>query len=419
MTDYYCDIGAETFSDATGADNSGNEYTGPAGLQAAIRGTGNATALAAGDTLYIKAGTGDLSRLVLIDCDGDDVSAWAPGNVVINENGLGDDWTGVVVQANDDPVGGLGADDLLLVWLDSGKTEDDIDLADGVRNSTLAQDVVFLAAKSTPGITLSAQGAGGSPINFVGVDSSWAEDGTLSILDGVLKAYAGFNNSAILGHFGFRNIHVKRTTAAAWAPDNNLRYSVLTNCIASGGSGQGFGKSNGILQWSSLLNCKAYDNTGGSGFNLGSSRAANCVAYNNSAHGFNLLWGSEVVHSVAFENATGFYLQHGTGLVNCVSDKNTYGVHPTVGGHTAVGCRITNNTTYGVRGSVVLRDPYCFYSGNGANFENDIHDDTIRGVSTRVTSGVVGYIDADNADLSLRNYGLTNQAAARRQEATL
>ena len=114
MTTYYCDLGESTFADVVGDTN--NPYTGPAGLQAAVRGTGNATSLTGSDTLKCK-GTGDLSRLVLLHCPSD-VSAWAPGDAVGNDVGDGDDWTGVVVQANDDPVGQLGDDGLLLVWLD-------------------------------------------------------------------------------------------------------------------------------------------------------------------------------------------------------------------------------------------------------------------------------------------------------------
>ena len=70
MTDYYCDLDEDTHADATGADHAGNEYTGPAGLQAAIRGTGNATALAAGDTTppaIVASGGGAKLRTVLDD----------------------------------------------------------------------------------------------------------------------------------------------------------------------------------------------------------------------------------------------------------------------------------------------------------------------------------------------------------------
>ena len=83
---YYCNLSEGTFADATGdpdGDGAGDIYTGPAGFMAALRGTGSATVLAAGDTLWL-CGTGDLQRLILMDCDGTDVSAWGVGDVVQN-----------------------------------------------------------------------------------------------------------------------------------------------------------------------------------------------------------------------------------------------------------------------------------------------------------------------------------------------
>jgi len=421
MTDYYCDLGEDTFSDATGADHAGNEYTGPAGLQAAIRGTGNATALAAGDTLHLK-GTGGLSRLVLIDCNGTDVSAWGIGDVVHNKD-AGSTWQGVVVQANDAPAGNLGADDLALVWLDSGYDEDDILVAEGVTNDDAGggagdpTDVDPLAAKSTPGVYVETDGGSASFIEFVGVNSLWAEDGTLAVLDGGDKAHTGFRNSAICSYIEWRNVHTTQTVDEAWAADASLRYCALVNCVASAGAGGGFGTTYHI-QYSSAMHCKAYDNSGGAGFSLSSSSVFNCVAYNNGTYGFRLVYGS-VSGCVAYENTTNFYIANGTGLFNCVADAGTYGVSIVGSGTTLTACRITNNISYGVYRSYPTHDPYCFYGDNGANFENDIHDDTVRGDSTRVTTGTVGYVDGDNATLADRNYGLANAATSRRQAVTL
>lgn len=89
---YYCDMSEGTYADRTGNNNGADVLTGPAGLQAAIRGTGFATALAAGDTLEIKAGTGAEKRLVTIDCNGTDVSNWDLDDRVRNKDGAGDDW---------------------------------------------------------------------------------------------------------------------------------------------------------------------------------------------------------------------------------------------------------------------------------------------------------------------------------------
>ena len=74
-TTYYIDPAAD-FVDRTGLDKVGAELTGPGGFQAALRGTGAATKLAAGDTIVIKAGILAIDRLILMDCNGTDVSAW-------------------------------------------------------------------------------------------------------------------------------------------------------------------------------------------------------------------------------------------------------------------------------------------------------------------------------------------------------
>jgi len=421
MTEYYCDITASTFSDRDGSDSESNVLTGPAGLQAAFRGTGSATALAPGDTVFLKTGTGELARLVLLECTGTSVAGWGIGDVVHNRD-AGSTWSGVVVETNSG--GFLGSDDIVMVWLDSGYDRDDIVVADGVTNDDAADaagdptDVDPLAAVSTPGISIHTIGSATNPVRLIGVGSSWTSDGSMAILDGTLKATVGFSNSAIASYFEFRNIHVRRTVYDPWAKYAGLRYCNFVHCIASEGLAGGFGTSN-YNQYGSMVNCRAYDNVGGRGFRLSSGPAINCTAYNNSVYGFELSRAT-LVNCVAFENFVGVYGGSGSGLVNCVLDKNGSGVQSGSYGLSAVGCRITNNTSYGVKGDELVLDPYCFYSGNGASFENDIHDDRIAGVSTRVTSGVVGYIDNDDATANAdRNYGLTNAAAARRQAVTL
>jgi hypothetical protein len=125
---------------------------------------------------------------------------------------------------------------------------------------------------------------------------------------------------------------------------------------------------------------------------------------------------------VAFQCTTGFKPTFGTVLYNCVADDNTNGVAPSYAGAVFVGCRITNNATYGVSGDLSWYEKYCFYGGNTANWANANGVDLAGGVSTRTISDVVadiGYIDGDNATLADRNYGLTNQATSRRQAVSL
>ena len=134
---YYCDLGNATFADSAGTDHVGAEYTGPAGMQAAIRGTGNATALAAGEILYVT-GTGDLSRLVQIDCNGYDTTAtpWDEGDAVESLDGGAAQWSGVVVEA------GVGAvADTILVWMTAGKDATYITVAYGINNTTKSESL--------------------------------------------------------------------------------------------------------------------------------------------------------------------------------------------------------------------------------------------------------------------------------------
>ena len=421
MTDYYLIPDADAFSDNAGTA-TGTAYTGPAGLQAAIRGTGNATALAPGDTLWIKAGTGNLSRLVLIDCNGTDVTAtgigWAVGDAV--EDAMdGELWNGVIVETNDG--GFLGADDMLLIWLASGLTETDVIYTAGVRNTTQSETVTPLADNtSTPGVYLEADGTTAAYIKFVGVNSSWVEDGTQPIFDGADKAVSMFGTTSNTDYYEFRNIHNTQFTQAAWCHgSNDMRYSSFINCTASESAG-GFGNQRYMTNCF-LNHCLAYNNTTNA-YRLSYGQAVNCVSYNN-LRGF-FLYRATLANCVAFENTVGVYAYLGPNamLVNCVLDKNGDGVEINGSGVVNLeGCRITGNTTYGIKGTALAHDPYCFYSGNGTNFQTPgVIDDTIRGVSTRVTSGTIGYIDNDDATPNAdRNYGLTNSATSRRQEVTL
>lgn len=424
MTDYYLDP-EKAYSDATGLDTAGNEYTGPAGLQAAIRGTGNATALVAGDTLYIKAGTGDLSRLVIIDCNATSVTAWGIGDVVHNKD-AGSTWQGVVVETNSG--GFLGANDLALVWLDSGYDKDDILIAEGVTNDDAGggandpTDVDPLAAVSAPGIVIdNNSGDPDEPISLVGVNASWVEDGTLAVLDA--NDIATYNvDTAGTDYLHFRNIHGAGAASHGWTcTAGSTIYSHWENCIASGSGGDGFGGGTAGFLYSTFHRCKAYDIAGTYGFYTLYSGLSHCIAY-NCATGFYPYIGGGMAGCAAFSCTTGIRTGQGTVLYNCLADDNTTGISIFVAGTSLVGCRVTNNTT-GIGGSdAVWYEKYCFYGGNTANWTYDNGEDTVDGESTRTISDVaadIGYIDPDNATLADRNYGLTNQATSRRQAVSL
>ncbi|MBT3201174.1 MAG: hypothetical protein HN350_14830 [Phycisphaerales bacterium] len=416
MTDYYCDL-EKAFADATGLDHAGAELTGPAGLQAAIRGTGNATKLAAGDTIYIK-GTGDQSRLVLIDCNGSDVTGWGIGDVVHNKDGVLV-WQGVVVETN---AGGfLDADDIAAVWLDAGYDEDDILIADGVTNDDASggagdpTDVDPLAARSTPGAVFDGNvGLSSSLLEYVGVNAAWVEDGTAAVLDGGGKATNNIIASPGTANavWIFRNICGKDAASHAWGTSSSAGLCHFQNCMAENPGGSGW-----IGDWlyATFYGCKAWDCGGLYGIRGTYGRMVHCTAYNCGIGLYPLIGAA--IGCVAYENVTGFSLSYGSDAYNCVADSNEKGIdapHPNC--HVA-GCRVTNNTTYGLFG-VSYRATHTFYSGNAANWQNAPYA-MVDGASTQLLGTDDGYIDGDNADLSLRNYGLTNQAQGRRMEVAL
>jgi len=413
MTDYYCDLGEETWADNVGTA-TGTAYTGPAGLQAALRGTGNATALVAGDDLWIKTGTGDQSRLVWLDVD-TDVSTWPLGASVRNDLGAPDEWVGTVVQVNYG-----GNNDQILIWLNSGFTESDITLANGIFYAVGPWNQ-GLDAKDTKGIEIDTNsGSAGSPITFAGVNASWSEDGTRATLDA--NDLATYNIvSAGKDYLHFRNLIGANAADIAFAATSAATYCHFENVRAADPANGGFDNAGGSWQWGSMTRCRAYGFST-YGFRIYQQGLSFCRAYGGigASYGF-YLYASSAVECVAYEIAAGygFYLHRGSQLLGFVSDSNKYGVTAGSAGCQATGGRITNNTTYGIAGTNLLIDIHCFYSGNGANFQSDIHLPNIDGASTRITTGTVGYIDGDNATLADRNYGLTNQAAARRQEVDL
>lgn len=432
MTEYYCDIGADTFTDSTGdpdGDGSGDVYTAPAGLQAAIRGTGNATALVAGDTLYIKAGTGDLSRLVLIDCDGYDASAWSPGDAIESLDGGSAQWSGVVVQANDDPAGNLGADDIILAWLVSDKAASDIVVADGINNTTKVETKDPIASVSTPGVQLDTnEGSEGSLISVVGVDGLWSENGMKATLDGNDIATNCINIKA-KDHFQWRNIEFTRAngncvnilTSVAYF-HTFIRCSIHDSVTGSGVQGSGGGTVNYFV----FRYCDLYNNAGQGAGPLRYPVFDGCRIYNNGVFGVYAQFSATFTNCVFYENTNHALrtLNDGnTKITNCVFDKNVLaGLYCSESVVTVEGCRFTENGTYGIEvSSANVYAGYNFFKDNttAATTGSTIYTRDKDVADTNVHDGVIGYIDGDNAMLADRNYGLTNQATSRRQAVVL
>ena len=407
---YYCDLAAD-YTDATGVDHAGNQYTGVGGLQAAIRGTGNATALAAGDTLYLKCATGNLGRLVVMDC-GADVSAtglgWALGDEVRNKDGAGDDWTGVICQLS------VGADvQTILVELDAAYTSAVVADADGIENTTQSESCDPLDSHSCPGIqvdTASGDLVSGS-INFVGCAADWSTGNgdtdycaTLdaqSVATNVIKCdgsnsdYLWFENlilaNATAANFDtnasnmsacrFRFVVSDNAGTNAW---NALyvKYSVWEHCIASGATLRGF-------------------------YQADQSRLVSCVATGNGYDGFSLNNYCAVVGCVAEGNGDDGIETNGPAhtIAGCIIDGNTDdGIILGAADYTEiVHCRITNNGNYGIRqedaaDGAIGEDYNVFYLNATAHRLN-----IVAGANSRTAANAAecGYIDQAGGDFTL------------------
>ena len=420
--EYFCDLGNGTFADTAGdpdGDGSGAVYTGPGGYLAAIWGFGNATALAAGDTLWLK-GTGDVERLVFIECESTDVSAWAAGDVVRNLTGSGNHWTGVVLMANDDPVGGVGGNTFLWIWLDAAYDVTDVssNLADGIENTTKAENDSALLDAVAEGVQWGDNSGDLTDgyIKVIGVNSSWVEDETYAVLDGNSVATYGFyipsssSNSKVL----IKHLYVTRTSSYGWYMNGTVSDDwVLYHCAAilcaagtvlhrfigatvvrfRAESNTSYGLKEGQYGYDAMYAfCKASGN-GGIGIGGTSSRLT-------------------FVGCLSFDNYNNFECDDGT-FINCTIDAGSEDgvLQLSATRLRMVGCRVTSNGTddveYGVNLAATgwLIPMYSYFGGNlgagaAANdvegYKLDLVGNTWEGTDTDQ-----GYMDTATDDYNL------------------
>ena len=408
---YYCDL-AGTYADVTAL--TGAKGSGPGGLQAIIRGTGNATALAAGETVYLK-GTGNLTRLVTMDL-GVDCKGWGLGDSVRNKDGAGDDWTGLVCQVS------VGADDnVVLIELAVGDDIDNIADADGIENTSAGgggDDPTSVDPLPNtplcPGIQIDTNaGTAESYINFIGTNSSWTNDGTLFKLDGNGDATNCITGS--VKHISVQNFDLDDATGHGFTTSGEPWYWVwlhgITHNHGSGGlclyhhnasrliltqaysnGSDGFQEADDTVQW---FFCVAHDNTE-SGFNTDNyNHIANmwygCLSYSNTEYGFERLGAYSVaINCVAHDNGK-------SGIT--VKDPNP---------GTILGCRITSNGTeagdwYGIDGWIY--NPlygWNYITGNDLGPTTGTVTAIVSGgVDTNLEAGTDGYTNAGADDYNL------------------
>jgi hypothetical protein len=424
MATYYCDLADGTFADRTGADVA-NEYTNPAGFQAAIRGTGNATALAAGDTIYLQ-GTGDLSRLIEIDCNGTDISNWGIGDTVRNDNlgggAAGDDWTGVVVEP------AVGASDIVLIWLDVNLDEADVDIADGIENTVAGggagdpTNVGAMTSVDTPGIEFdTAEGSRATgeikiwgTTDLTDPTNNYGE----AILDGTDHASTKRANHGITFLAGaedflyFRYVTFQNTLGDGWRMLGlHLGYDTFWKCKGNGNTGNGWNGNSSGFDFSKWIQCQANDNTGRGFYRTeASGRYIFCEAKNNGAEGWELIdTGAVLVGCVAHNNTIGIELFSDTGLVvHCVADGNsTNGIDfssVTVDGGIVIGSRITNQSGAGDFGINSAQSANFVWENWNAFYNNNTDRNNVdTGEDSSSAGADDGYTDQANDDFNVQD----------------
>jgi len=402
MTAYYCDLAAD-FADRSGVDHVGNGYTGPGGLRAALMGTGLATALAAGDILYLKD-TAHLTRLVLLDIDRD-VSGWGIGDTVRNDNDAGgspgDDWTGKVVEVNYQ-----SNNDQVLIQLDSPGDEDDVNTADGIENTSAGgggsdPTDADIDSKACTGIIW--DGASGDTvtgaIHVIGCDASWVARADQAVLDGdgdATNCLSLRSGGSHLAHVHFKNLTLQNATSHNFTP--NSRNADYLHCrrvkSVSAGSDGWYGV---YTSYSRFIQC-AFDNNTADGidFIVTGNHYHYCRFVGNGGWGFQECYSQTLLNKcLIHDNASGgvVFSSHCNTLLNCVldgTDGSGNGVFISTDdvGQTILACRICNHAAYGIDKTT---------ANDESSFEDwNVFDSNTSGDLNQITSGRHSYGDGAN-----------------------
>jgi len=394
MATYYCKLDA-AFCDRTGTDPSSNRYTGPGGLQAAIRGTGSATALAPGDVLYLQ-GTGRLDRLVKLALDKDVVAAgWQVEHTVTSRAGGEEQWQGRICETS------VGGDEtVILVQLHSGDyTSIDIE-NDAVDNDSIS-DFANINSKACEGVIVDGNDGtpdSGTPIRIVGVNGSWAEDGTYATLDG--RGQSTNCISVQCAGWEWRNIEFDEASSDNAAPSGGNRTRLaFINCYSHDAGGHGFGHESTYFTSPLFVGCRVESNGDYGIHQVSYATVINSVVKDNTSGGIRATGVGGHIHGCLIHNNGGYGVlayANPTCISHCVLDGHTsYGVYAS---DACLVCfsSITNNN-YGLYGSTAtIHDLWNYFDGNTNDTGGSLVISTWKGSSTQLTGGQQGYEDRDN-----------------------
>ena len=223
-------------------------------------------------------------------------------------------------------------------------------------------------------------GTAAAPIQYVGVNSSWVDDGT---------------QYKIVGDAGTTPVNILSFSSAT------VDYNQFKNFRVSGASSHGINFSTPGPSYNGLDNVASLDN-GGGGVNLQSCNYGTlfrCLAENNSQQGFYYITANtNICLSVAKDNTGDGILSYSVGTIfGCLCHNNAKGCSgPGVGGavinnvfdsNSSIGCEIygshtlhfgnryTNNGTYGLDGNLKsgVRG-YNYYQNNTTANQTDMQN---------------------------------------------
>lgn len=295
MATYRCDLGHD-FADRTGA--VGDEYYGPGGLRNALTGDGAATALAAGDTIYLK-GTGDYSRLVYLTVDLDKSGTWVIGDALQDDDV---DWAGVLVYISAT---------LVVLQTNSGSDGDVVLITDDLVNFTRSDSIPAenVTAKAVPGLLTTGAASGDTStgqISVVGCDASWVARNGQATLD-VTDCDNGITISAAIDYWTLEYLTVDGSDGIGLNGNgkNSCDHWCIRYCKFSNHGGNGV---HGLyIYYAKCFEC-IFSGNGGSGYQypLTYAHFDHCVFADNTAYGIQTSYsGTVITKSLFYGNGSG------------------------------------------------------------------------------------------------------------------
>ena len=401
MTDYYVDIGSPgAWNGRTGLDHTGNEWLGLSGFQKA------ADTVTAGNTIYIKEGAVICTTLKNITYDnlsgtftvGEEVRVDASNKGIVSED------TGTILTV--EVTAGAFADNNTMTGQTSGATAD--------VNVTVAVKSIGL------NIDTNAGDIANGFVKFIGVNSSWVNDGTRCKLDGNAGAIAGCLDIIKWGaidYLYFENIEVDDADDDGFEYTTGGDYCVFINCWAHHCDDDGFN----VGAYNIFIRCLSTNN-GGEGFKTGSNnRFIFCVAHNSGSKGFAPNGtGGVFIGCIIAENTTdGIYAYLTQTILFSTIDENSDGIKIPYGKNTLIMFnRITTQGDDGIianAGYSCYEDWNLFYGNTGDDRDDSAGAGLIeQGGNSKTDSAGDGYTDQAGHD-----FNLTDSADYRREAITL